>query len=251
VILDVKVPRATLILNRPPLNILDIATMEEIIEAIKSIHGRSDIGVVVISSASEKAFCAGVDIKDHIPQKVPQMLKSFHAIFEQLLELRAITIAQVAGYCLGGGCELALFCDFVVASEDAIFGQPEIEVGCFPPVAAVLYPRFIGEKATIELLTTGRRVSAQEALKMGLINRVVPREKLGEVVDEIVSQLAQKSPVVLRLTKEAISRACFADLSTALREAERIYLEKLLKTEDMQEGITSFLQKRKPVWKGK
>ena len=241
---------ARLTLNHPPLNILTIAMMREINEALKGLEGATDIKVLVIE-AQGKAFSAGVDIKDHTPDKVEEMIEVFHAIFRRLLALEIPTLAVVKGACLGGGCELAAFCDLVLASPEATFGQPEIRVGVFPPLAALLFPYLIGQKKAFELLLTGEIIDAQEAERIGLINKVVPGEELEEAVAQMTAQLAGLSGIALRLTKRAILRGAHLPFEEALERVERLDLEELMDTEDAKEGLQAFLEKRKPLWRNR
>ncbi len=241
---------ATLTLNRPPLNILNIAMMREMNEALEELEGDADTKLLVIA-AQGKVFSAGVDIKDHTPEKVEGMIEVFHRIFRRLLSLEIPTLAVVQGACLGGGCELASFCDFIIASEEATFGQPEIKVGVFPPIAVVLFPYLIGQRKTFELLLTGETVDAREAERIGLITRVVPPEELEMATEELVAKLAGLSGVVLRLTKRAIYEAADLPFEKAMEHIERLYLERLMSTEDAKEGLQAFLEKRKPIWRNR
>lgn len=238
---------ATVTLNRPPLNILDIPTIARLGEVISELAGDESLQVVVIRGAGEKAFSAGVAVQDHTPDKVGPMLESLHGAIRQLRDLSAVTVAAVRGHCLGGGMELALACDLVVATEDARFGQPEIELGCYPPVAAALYPSLIGPGRTLDLLLTGRTLSCEEAERMGLVARRVA--DLDEGVAQLTAGITARSAAVVRLTKKAVRAGRDRGFSEALTESERLYLEELCPTADMEEGIAAFLEKRRPVWK--
>ena len=237
---------AWITLDRPPLNILDIPMMKSFDAALKRALPKSDF--VVLQGAGPKAFCAGADVADHTPKRVEKMLASFHAVFRRLAAADCLTIAVVHGFCLGGGMELATFCDFVLANESARFGQPEIKLGCFPPVAMVMLPRLIGWQAAAHLILTGCQISAAEAHRLGLVTCVVPDEELPVAVDALLEELRAFSPGVLRLTRKTLARLHFSDFSKQLKEAERVYLSVLMKTHDAKEGIRAFLEKRKPVW---
>lgn len=237
--------------NRPPLNILDMDTMAEINEALNTAANQPEVRFIVLAGHGPKAFSAGVDAKDHTPDRVAEMLGRFHGIFRTLYHSDKISIARVHGHCLGGGCELATFCDFVLAADDARFGQPEIKLGCFPPVAAVTFPVLVGQRRALELLLTGKTITAQEAQALGLVNRVVPLAELDAAVEECIAQLSGLSAPVLALTKRAIFAAAGVDFDHALSEVEAIYLKTLMQTADAQEGIRAFLEKRAPVWQGK
>ncbi|MFQ6104409.1 MAG: enoyl-CoA hydratase/isomerase family protein, partial [Candidatus Glassbacteria bacterium] len=204
---------------------------------------------VLVLSASRKAFCAGVDISDHIGDSARPTLEVFHRIIRELWSYRLPTVSLLQGPALGGGCELALSCDIVVATENATLGQPEITVGVFPPPAAVLFPRLCGLARAKELLLTGRVISAEEAYRLGLISKVVKEGELDNEQENTVKALAQKSLPVLMLTRKAVVGSLGVSLDEALSRTESIYLEELTKVEDSTEGLTAFLEKRKPVWK--
>ena len=247
--LRVKHRTAWITLDRPPLNILDIGMMESLDAALERALPKSDF--VVFQGAGKKAFCAGADVADHTPERVARMLSSFHAVFRRLAAADWLTIAAVRGYCLGGGMELATFCDFVLATESAQFGQPEIKLGCFPPAAMVTLPALIGMQAAANLILTGRQISAAEAHRLSLVTRVVPDDALSSAVDGLLEELRALSPTVLHLTRKTLARLHRADFLKQLEEAERVYLSELMQTHDAREGIRAFLEKRGPVWKGK
>lgn len=240
---------AWLTLNRPPLNILDLATLEALDAAVADLGGNPELQVVVLAAAGERAFSAGVAVEDHTPDKVERMLATFHGALRRLRALPAISIAAVRGHCLGGGLELAASCDLVIATEGAGFAQPEVELGCFPPLAAALYPSLIGPRATLELLATGRRLSSAEALALGLISERVADGDLDARLAELIGQLTAKSAAATRLIKRAVAAGAEAAFDRALAEAERLYLEDLCRSEDMTEGLTAFLEKRAPRWR--
>lgn len=240
---------AWITLDRPPLNVLDISMMEALDAALERAAPKSDF--VIFKGAGAKAFCAGADVADHTPERVGKMLRAFHGVFRRLATADCLTIAAVHGYCLGGGMELATFCDFVLATESAQFGQPEIKLGCYPPVAMVTLPRLIGMQAAMHLILTGRQISTAEAYRLGLVTRVVPDQELSAVVETLLRDLRTLSPSVLHLTRKTLARLHSVDFFEQLEEAERVYLSELMQTRDAQEGIRAFLEKRKPVWKGK
>ena len=247
--LRVKHRTAWITLDRPPLNILDITMMESLGATLGRALPKSDF--VIFQGAGAKAFCAGADVADHTPKRVEKMLSTFHAIFRRLAAADCLTIAAVRGYCLGGGMELATFCDFVLATESAQFGQPEIKLGCFPPVALVTLPVLIGMQAAVNLILTGRQIGAAEAHRLGLVTHVVPDDELSSAVDGLLEELRALSPTVLHLTRKTLARLNGADFLKQLEEAERVYLSELIQMHDAQEGIRAFLEKRGPVWKGK
>jgi cyclohexa-1,5-dienecarbonyl-CoA hydratase len=239
---------AWITLERPPFNILDISMIEALDAALTRALPQS--AFVIFQGAGAKAFCAGADIADHVPERIEKMLSAFHAVFRRLASAASVTIAAVRGHCLGGGMELATFCDFVLATESAQFGQPEIKLGCFPPVAMVTLPRLIGMQSAADLILTGRTIGAAEAHRLGLVTRVVPEGELSAAVSALLGELGQLSPSVLHLTRKALTQLHSPDFLKQLQEAERLYLSELMKTHDAREGIRAFLEKREPVWKG-
>jgi cyclohexa-1,5-dienecarbonyl-CoA hydratase len=232
-------------LHRPPVNVLDLPTIRSLHAVLSPLPARRDLRVVVLRSGLERVFSAGVDVRDHAPERAAEMLETFHAVFRLLDELPQVTVAAVDGACLGGGCELAAFCDIVLATPRASFGQPEIDVGCFPPVAAALLPRLVG-RAAYEMVLTGAPVGAAEAARIGLVTRVV--EDVEEEARRLVARLGEKSGAALALARRALRRSAARAFPEALAEAERIYRQELLATDDAGEGVRAFLEKRKPRW---
>jgi cyclohexa-1,5-dienecarbonyl-CoA hydratase len=241
---------ARLVLNKPPLNVLNIAMMREISAALESLSEDPSVKVLVFEAAEgSKAFSAGVDVSEHTADMVDEMIEVFHRIFRLLDALDVPTVAVVGGAALGGGCELVLFCDMVIASEKASFGQPEIQVGVFPPVAAVALPGIIGPKKAFELVLTGDRIRAAEAERLGLVNRVVPPDELDAAAEELVGKLTKLSAAVLRLTKRAVRIGSVGRFEEGLAAVEELYLGPLMDTEDAHEGLAAFMEKRAPVWR--
>jgi cyclohexa-1,5-dienecarbonyl-CoA hydratase len=235
--------------ERPPLNVLDIALLREIDRLLTDCAADRTVDVVVLQGAGERAFSAGVDIKDHTVDKVPEMLQVVHGVIRKLLALPQVTVAAVRGVCLGGGCEVASSCDFVVASEQSAFATPEILVGCYPPVALARFARLIGYPRAAEMILTGRRLSAREAQASGLVNRVFADGEFTGGVQALLEELLGKSGAVLRLTVKGLRELSLGGFDEALKRSEEIYCEQLLKTEDVEEGVKAFLEKRPPHWK--
>jgi cyclohexa-1,5-dienecarbonyl-CoA hydratase len=236
--------------SRPPLNIFDIAMMREIDAALTDAMGRREVVAVVFEAAANtRAFSAGVSIEEHREETIYQMLESFHNIFRTLQQMGKPAVAVVDGAALGGGCELIAGCDIVIASPAARFGQPEIKLGVFPPVAAILLPRVIGERRARELILTGEIFDAQEARRLGLVSHLVESAQLEAKLQEILAKLRELSAPALEMTRRALDEARGRPFNEALQRVEDIYLNDLMRTEDAQEGIRAFMEKRKPDWK--
>jgi cyclohexa-1,5-dienecarbonyl-CoA hydratase len=247
---DDRVARVTF--ARPPVNIFNITMMREINDALNQCTHQRELVAIVFDAAPDcRAFSAGVAVEEHGAETIFQMLDSFHAIFRSLEQLAKPTIAIIDGAALGGGCELVAGCDIAIASERARFGQPEIKLGVFPPVAAVLLPRVIGDKRARELMLTGELIEAAEAARLGLVNYVVPENQLEQKTLELLSRFRSLSAAALEHTKRAIDLGWGRSLDSALKELENIYLHELMKTHDATEGIDAFIEKRKPVWRNR
>jgi cyclohexa-1,5-dienecarbonyl-CoA hydratase len=247
--IDDRVARITL--ARPPLNILNIAMMREVNTALGEC-GRRDLVAIVFAAAPDcRAFSAGVAIEEHVEQLIYQMLDAFHSIFRSLEQLAKPTLALVDGAALGGGCELVAACDIVIASERARFGQPEIKIGAFPPVAAVVLPLVIGEKRARELILTGEVIDAADALRLGLCNYVVQSTALEQKLTEVLTKLKEHSGAALEFARRALDLGRGRTIDKALKEVEDIYLHELMKSSDATEGVKAFLEKRKPAWRNR
>jgi len=240
---------ATITLNRPPVNVMNIPVMSELNGALETVLA-DDLAAVVFR-AEGKAFCAGVDVSDHSDDKVGEMIAQFHGIFRKLAATDALSIAVVNGAALGGGCELATFCDIVLASERAKFGQPEVQVGVFPPIAACVFPLRVGPGKAIELNAIGMTIKADEAHRIGLVNQVYPVDGFDASVDDYLSQIRKLSRPVVRAAKRATTIGAREQFLATLEQVERLYNEELMKLSDAHEGIAAFMEKRTPDWKHK
>ena len=248
--IDDRVARITF--ARPPLNVFNIAMMREIGDALKESAQKSDLAAIVFDATPDsRVFSAGVAVEEHVPETVFQMLDSFHSVFRVLRQISRPVISVVDGLALGGGCELVAACDIVIASERARFGQPEIKLGVFPPVAAILLPRIIGEKRARELILSGDMIEATEALRLGLVNYVVPATELEQKLLSVLAKLRELSASSLAMTRMALDLGAGSSFQSALIEVEDLYLNELMKTEDAHEGVRSFMEKRKPEWRHK
>ena len=248
--LDIQPPTARLTLDHPPLNVIEIAMMDELAQALAAIEARHDVSTVILSGAG-KAFSVGVDVAAHTPDRVESMLAKFHAVIRAVVGSRKAMIAAVHGHCLGGGAELAMVCDLVYTAETATWGFPEIKLGCYPPVAATALAALVGPRRAAELILTGRSITGAEAARVGLANRAVADTEVAAAVQEAVQQLSKLSPAVLAITKKANYARDSMHFDKGLARAEKVYLEELMKTDDVHEGINAFLEKRVPAWKWK
>ncbi|HWT00245.1 MAG TPA: enoyl-CoA hydratase-related protein [Pyrinomonadaceae bacterium] len=237
---------------RPPLNIFNIAMMTEMADAVNECAGRREVvGIVFEAGRDARAFSAGVAVEEHVEETIYHMLDSFHSVFRALAQAAKPAVAVVDGAALGGGCELVAGCDIVIASERARFGQPEIKLGVFPPIAAVLLPRVVGDKRARELILTGELIDASEAQRLGLVSAVVPAAQLEQKLQEVLGKLRELSAPALEAARRAIDLASGLPFEEALRGVEDLYLNELMKTEDAREGVRAFMEKRRPAWKNK
>ena len=241
---------ATVLLHRPPLNIINLEMLDELNAAWSEIEDLKT-QVVVISGAGDRAFSAGVDVADHAPGKIETMLENFHRMVLRIRKSDCVSVAAVHGHALGGGAELAMMCDLIIAADNAQIGQPEISLGCYPPIAVAYLPGAIGFHKASEMILLGEPVTAAEAERLGIVNKVVPRASLTDAVDACVDKLLTKSSTVLALAKRALREGTGHHFEQALDRAHELYVRELTKTEDTVEGMNAFLEKRAPTWKNR
>ncbi len=241
---------ARITLNRPKFNMMNIEMMDELNDRLEAFANDDDLKCIVFDAAG-KHFCTGVEVADHKPDMVAGMIATFNHVFELTEQIEVPIIASVQGYCLGGGMELAIACDVIVAAQSAQFGQPEIKVGFFPPYAAMRLPQLVGPARAIEICTTGKFYSAEDARRMGMVAYVSEDEKLGETTNQIVKEIQANSPLIIRLNKRAVRQHLGLAFKPALAGVSDLFLNTLMKTEDTLEGIASYEEKRKPVWKNR
>lgn len=239
-------------LNRPSvLNALSFGLMSELVSGLEELDKDESVRVIILTG-SGRAFAAGADLHE-MSQATPVdlMLGRRFELWDRIRKISKPMIAAVDGYCLGGGNELAMSCDVIIASETATFGQPEVNVGIIPGAGGTQrLTRTVGKYKAMEMILTGRSISAEEAYRVGLVNKVVPSESLMEEAKKLASDIASKPPISIRSAKEAILKAQDTSLEVGL-EFERKAFYMLFATEDGKEGMRAFLEKRKPNFKGK
>ena len=241
---------ARMTLSRPEHNLLNESMLRELADGISWVAERDDVKLIVLDSAC-KVFCGGIDIGEYTSERVFQMIDAFHAVFNGILESSKPVLSVVNGPAIGGGAELAFFGDLVVATPKAKFAQPEITIGFFPPLASTMLPFLIGPKLALELVLLGQPVTAERALELGLINRLVPEAKLQETVNDLITRITSHSGPVLTMAKKAIIGGMGMSLRDGLKNSMNIFLNELYRLEDSQEGLRALVEKRKPNWKNR
>ena len=238
--------------NRPDvLNALNMKLMEELVDALESLDKDNDVRCVIITG-NEKAFAAGADIKEMADASATDMLiRDQFARWDRIRKIKKPIIAAVSGFALGGGCEVSMSCDIIIASETAKFGQPEINIGVMPGAGGTQrLTRAVGKYKAMEMVLTGKMISAEEAMRWGLVNKVVPVEYYLEEAKTLAKEIASKPPLAVRLAKEAVLKSFDTTIEGGLEfERKNFYL--LFASEDQKEGMRAFSEKRKAEWKGK
>ncbi len=241
---------ARLTLNRPEHNLLNERMLVELAAGIEMLGEHAEVKLIVLDSAC-KAFCGGIELGEYTPRRVFQVLDAFHQAFAAMLETGKPILAVVNGPAFGGGAELAALADLVVATPKARFAQPEIKLGVFPPLSAVIMPYVIGPKLALELVLTGETMTAERARELGLVNRLVPEVQLEKTVNELIAQVTAQSGPVLTMAKKAILGGMGMPLRAGVRNSMNIFLHELCRLEDSQEGLRALIEKRAPHWKNK
>jgi cyclohexa-1,5-dienecarbonyl-CoA hydratase len=239
-----------LTLDRPENNLLNEPMLQELAKALEHSGNASDVKVMVLDSACS-VFSGGIDLGEYTQNRVFQVLSAFEAAFLAMMEASKPLIVVVNGPAVGGGSELAAMGDLVIATPRAKFAQPEVTIGVFPPLAATVLPHLIGPKQTLEMVLIGEPISAERALELGLVNRVVPEAKLEATVNALVAQIAAQSGPVLSMAKRAVLGGMGLSLKDSLHKSIQIFLNELYGLEDSQEGLRAVLEKRKPQWKNR
>ncbi len=245
---------AVVTIDRPPVNALNFQAVKELLDVADDLARGPDVGVVILTGAGDRAFVAGADINELSGlsrEAAFDMSKRGHALMERIATLPKPVIAAINGSCLGGGCELALACDLRIASEGARFGQPEVNLGLIPGYGATArLPRLVGPAAAKELLFTGRTMDANEAYRIGLVNRVVPHAELMDVCLELARTILSRAPIAVNLVKRLVNEGMQLGLGEALDLEARCFGDACA-TDDMREGVRAFLEKRKPRFGGR
>jgi cyclohexa-1,5-dienecarbonyl-CoA hydratase len=241
---------ARMTLSRPEHNLLNEPMLREIADGIAYAGDQQDAKLIVLDSAC-KVFSGGIDVGEYTSQRVFQMLDAFHAAFAGMLEVGKPVICVVNGPAIGGGAELAAFGDLVIATPKARFAQPEITIGVFPPLASTILPYLVGPKTALEIILTGEAITAERALELGLVNRLVPEVQLEKTVEDLVSRICAQSGPVLTMAKKAILGGMGLSLRDGLKQSMNIFLNELYRLEDSQEGLRALVEKRKPNWKNR
>jgi enoyl-CoA hydratase len=253
IVVKMEGPVALVTLNRPKaLNALNSELLRELVSALESFDLDNTLRAIVLTG-SERAFAAGADIKEMAPQSYMDMFKAnfFADAADRIAAIRKPIVAAVAGYALGGGCELAMLCDFIIAADNAKFGQPEITLGVMPGIGGTQrLTRFVGKSKAMEMCLTGRNMDAAEAERSGLVSRVVPVAELVSEALKAAQKIAEQSVPIVMMTKETVNRAYETTLAEGIRFERRLF-HAMFATEDQKEGMAAFSEKRKPVFKDK
>ena len=241
---------ARMTLNRPDHNLLNEPMLRELADGISFVAERKDIKLIVLDSAC-RVFSGGIDVGEYTSERVFQMVDAFHSVFAGILETSKPVLCVVNGPAIGGGAELAAFGDLVVASPKARFAQPEITIGVFPPLASTILPLLVGPKVALELVLLGEPITAERALELGIVNRLVPEAELQSTVNNLIARVTAHSGPVLTMAKKAILGGMGLSLRDGLKNSMNIFLNELYRLEDSQEGLRALVEKRKPNWKNR
>jgi cyclohexa-1,5-dienecarbonyl-CoA hydratase len=241
---------AYLELQAPPHNILTCRLMGQLSAALDAVAHDPAVKAVALT-ATGKAFSAGADVGEHAPERAAELIEAFGGLFRRLAALELPLVMAVDGAALGGGFELVMMADVLLASERASFGQPEIRLGFLAPVAVVRLPALVGPARATEIVCTGRSYSAEEMHRYGMVTKVVPSAELGQALETTLDELRRASPLILRMNVRTLKRLAGRPFAEALQEAEHTFLQELMATEDVREGIASFFEKRRPQWRNR
>lgn len=241
---------AHLRLDRPQQNLLNERMLMEVAAGINSVSEKREIKLILLDSEG-KTFSGGIELGEYTQRRVFQLLDAFHIAFAAMLDTSKPVLVVVNGPAFGGGAELAALGDLVIATPNAKFAQPEIKLGAFPPLAAAVLPYILGPKLALELVLTGEAMSAERAREVGLVNWLVPEDKLVEKVDDVVARVTAQSGPVLTMAKKAILGSLGLPLREGVRNSMKVFLNELADLEDSQEGLRALVEKRAPKWKNR
>jgi cyclohexa-1,5-dienecarbonyl-CoA hydratase len=241
---------ARLTLDRPEHNLLNERMLNELTAGINKLGDIREIKLIVIDSAT-KSFCGGIELGEYTPRRVFQLLDAFHNAFAAMMDTAKPVLVVINGPAFGGGSELAALADLVVATPRARFAQPEIKLGVFPPLSAVILPYILGPKVALELVLTGETMTAERAFELGLVNRLVPENQLDKTVNDLIAKVTAQSGPVLTMAKKAILGSMGLSLREGVRNSMKIFLNELSDLEDSQEGLRALVEKRAPKWKNR
>jgi cyclohexa-1,5-dienecarbonyl-CoA hydratase len=238
-----------LLIDEPPVNILSIEALERLKRSLAEVL-KAEPDVLVVRAAGSRAFSAGVEVRDHVPAKVPQMLESLHSLIGMLWDSGTVALGVVTAPARGGGAELLMSCDLVIGTPTASFGFPEITLGCFPPVGCSLLPRRVGPLKANYLVLTGKAIGAYGARDAGLVNEIVEPGQLDAKLQEYISDMTGKSGAVRRIALARLRDGWVPEARQQIAKATEAYTGQLLATQDVVEGVSAFLERRAPVWTG-
>jgi cyclohexa-1,5-dienecarbonyl-CoA hydratase len=241
---------ARMTLSRPEHNLLNESMLRELADGIAGVAYHDEVKLIVLDSEC-KVFCGGIDVGEYTSERVFQMIDAFHSVFTGMMEISKPVLCVVNGPAIGGGAELAAFGDLVIATPRARFAQPEITIGVFPPLASTILPFLVGPKVALELVLLGEPVTAERALELGLVNRLVPEAQLETTVNDLIARVTSHSGPVLTMAKIAILGGMGLSLRDGLKNSMNIFLNELYRLEDSQEGLRALVEKRKPNWKNR
>jgi cyclohexa-1,5-dienecarbonyl-CoA hydratase len=241
---------ARMTLDRPEHNLLHEQMLKELAAGVEAMRDRDDAKLLVVDAAGS-AFSGGIDVGEYTAARVFQMLDAFYQVFSSMLDVGKPVLTVVNGPAIGGGAELAVLGDLVIATPKARFALPEVKIGVFPPLASTIFPHLVGPKVALEMVLTGQPISAERAHQLGLVSRLVAEEHLEKTIQELVAHLAGQSSAVLAMAKKAIVGSLGLSLADGLRNSMNIFLNELYKLEDSQEGLRAMVEKRQPRWKNR
>lgn len=245
--IEIRHPVATMTLHRPPRNLLDIDMIEEIADALLRIRNDAAVEVLVVRGAGGN-FCEGLDLREHVKNRLQRLIQVYSRVFETLRMMDVVSIAAIEGNALGGGFELALGCNLIVAAADARFALPEVRHGIFPPIACIILPRVTPRRRAMEWILTGNDITAVQLERDGLINRLFSPAEFDAGLAAFVDELARSSGPVLQLAKKAQYEAYYSTYEEALYKVQNLYLRDLMELQDAEEGLRAYREGREAVW---